>query len=213
MHVIRNSAFKELFPAVEINIWEESLLRNKTNIGHTLCIYSLDNGPVNESAEGRLLFRFAAFDWQKNIEHLLVQNKIHYSVSATLQVNPAEQLLKKKIFIAEDDPDILYALSSILEAAGYHVRTSPTGRPLLRSSFSSVDLFILDKQMPDVDGLDICRHLRAHTTTRNIPVIMISAHPRKGNEALNAGANDYIEKPFEMHYLLNVVARYTREKL
>ena len=65
--------------------------------------------------------------------------------------------------------------------------------------------------MPDVDGLALCRHLRAQSATRNTPVIMISAAPQTGNEALLAGANDYIEKPFHVHYLLNVVSKYTRD--
>lgn len=210
MHLIRNSTTHELYPAVEVDIWEGSLLRNKTNLSQTLCRYSLDNGPLNESADGKLLFRFTAFDWQKNIHHLLVRHNIHHSVAATVSVNPSEQLLKKKICIAEDDPDILYTLSTMLEDAGYYVKVSARGKPILDGSYSRVDLFILDKMMPDADGLDICRHLRSQSATKDIPVIMISAHPKTGNEALQAGANDYIEKPFEMHYLLNVVGKYTK---
>jgi two-component system, OmpR family, phosphate regulon response regulator PhoB len=211
MHLIRNSAFNELFPAVEIDIWEGFLLRNRTNLYKTLCTYSLDNGPLNEPVDGKLLFRFTAFDWQKNVQRLLVRHNIHYSIAGKVKVNPAEQLLKKKIYIAEDDPDILYTLSTMLADAGYHVKVSSNGKPVLDGSFSRIDLFILDKLMPDVNGLDICRHLRSQSATKDIPVIMISAHPKSGNEALHAGATDYIEKPFEMHYLLNVVAKYTKD--
>lgn len=212
MQLIRKSDIENQIAAVEVDVWEGALIRNPANIGATLCTYSLDNGPLNETGDGRLLFRFTAYDWQKNIQKLLVRHNIHYNVSAVVNVDPAEQLLKKKIYIAEDDPDILFSLSAMLENAGYHVRASSKGQPILDGSFSTVDLFILDKQMPDVDGLDICRHLRGRSATRDVPVIVISAHPKTGNEALNAGADDYIEKPFEMHYLLNVVARYTRQQ-
>jgi CheY-like chemotaxis protein len=121
-----------------------------------------------------------------------------------------QQSLRKKIFVAEDDPEVRETLSIMLEDAGYQVRATACGTPILEGSFSRVDLFILDKLMPDIDGLEICRHLRAQSATKDIPVIMISAKAKSGNEALHAGANDYIEKPFEMHYLLNVVSKYTR---
>jgi DNA-binding response OmpR family regulator len=70
-----------------------------------------------------------------------------------------------------------------------------------------VDLFILDSRMPDVDGFQICRYLRTQAATKHTPVLMISCEARKGDEALIAGATDYIEKPFHMHYLLNLVSR------
>lgn len=193
-------------PAVEIGIWEGYLVKNPANIARTLCAYSLDNGPLQETTEGTLIFRFAAYDWQKNIEGLLTRNNIHFAVLRNLCLDVSEQLLKKEIFVAEDDPDILAALSGMLENAGHHVRIAASGIPVLHGNYSRVDLFILDKQMPDLDGLEICRRLRQQAATRDTPVIVISAHPKAGNEALLAGANDYIEKPFEMHYLLNVVS-------
>lgn len=195
--------------AVEVEIWEGYLLRNRANISKTLCTYSLDNGPWQEADDGKLIFRFTAFDWSKNIEHLLSHNNIHYRLLGNVGINPLQQLLKKKIFIAEDDPDIGFCLLSVLQDAGYHVKLSSSGKPILEGSFSWVDLFILDKRMPDVDGFQICRYLRSQSATRDTPVIMISCEARNGDEALLAGATDYIEKPFHMHYLLNVVSRYT----
>jgi two-component system, OmpR family, phosphate regulon response regulator PhoB len=196
--------------AVEIEVWEGYLIRNNTNLRKTLCTYSLDNGPLDESTEGHLVFRFTSFDWKKNILDLLGKNNIHFRITGKTPLDTLSQLLKKKIYIAEDDPDISAALASMLERAGYQVRVSINGAPILAGNYSWVDLFILDKQMPDADGLDICRQLRAQAATRDTPVIVISAHPRSGTEALHAGANDYIEKPFEMHYLLNVVAKFLK---
>ena len=198
--------------AIEVQIWEGYLLRNKTHAGKTLCTYSLDNGPLNEGDDNILTFRFTAYDWEKNIQHLLSVNNIHCSIIREVKIDPFRYLQKKKIFVAEDDPDILFAISKMLEDSGYQVKTSSCGKPVVDGNYSWVDLFILDKQMPDIDGLEICRHLRAQAATKDTPVILISAHPKRGNEALNAGANDYITKPFEMHYLLNVVSRYTRRE-
>ena len=195
--------------AVEIEVWEGYLLRNKTNVQKSLCTYSLDNGPWQETDDGKLLFRFTNYDWLKNIRVLLDRENMHYQVLRAFDINPLQQLLKKKIFLAEDDPDTAFALSSILEDAGYHVKVSSSGNAIIKGNFSWVDLFILDKRMPDIDGLEICRHLRAQAATRDIPVIMISADARNGDEALDAGASDYIEKPFHMHYLVNLVKRYT----
>ena len=195
--------------AVEIEIWEGYLLRSKTNIQKILCTYSLDNGPWQETDDGKLLFRFTNFDWLKNIKQLLEQGNIHYTVLASFDINPLQQLLKKKIFLAEDDPDIAFSMTTILQDAGYHVKVAGCGKPIIEGNFSWVDLFILDKRMPDIDGFEICRHLRRQAGTKDTPVIVISAEAKNGNEALNAGASDYIEKPFHMHYLLNLVRRYT----
>lgn len=84
-------------------------------------------------------------------------------------------------------------------------------KAILDESYAWIDLFILNKKMPDVDGLQLCRYLRSQSATKETPVIMISAATQCDNEALLAGANDYIEKPFHAHYLLNVVSKYTRD--
>lgn len=201
--------------AVEIEIWEGYLSGNKTNLVKTLCTYSIDDGPVRETIEQGLVFRFTAFDWHRNIRDLMVRNNICFEKLGESRMDDLRHLLGKKIYIAEDDPDILFSLSTMLEDAGYRVRGSSRATPILNGDHASVDLFILDKQMPDGDGLEVCRYLRAQATTRDTPVILISAHARLADEALHAGASDYIEKPFEMHYLLNVVSKFVnrpREK-
>lgn len=199
-----------LSTAVEVEIWEGYLLRNNTGVGKALCTYSLDNGPLNESEAGNLTFRFMLFDWQNNIQDLLARNNIHFAILRKEEADMLHRLLKKNIFVAEDDPNILLCLQTILENAGYHVRVSACGAPVVEGNFSSIDLFILDNQMPDINGVEVCRFLRSQSRTRDTPVILISAIPNCGNEALNAGADDYIVKPFHMHYLLNVVAKFMR---
>lgn len=115
---------------------------------------------------------------------------------------------KKRIFIAEDDDDIRLTLSVILENAGYEVESSKTGRFILECRYAPPDLFILDRRVPDIDGLDMCRMLRQIAEYQKTPVIIISASPKIGPLALAAGANDFLEKPFEIHRLLTIIRKY-----
>jgi len=198
--------------AVEIELWEGHLARDHSPLRETLCTYSLDNGPLPGVQPDSLVFRFLAFDWLKNIRQMLDSNNIHYTVIAETDIDAMQQL-RKKIYLADDDPDTLFALSAMLKHAGYQVRMSNCGKPIMEGSYAWVDLFILDRQMPDIDGLDLCRYLRSQSATQHTPVIVISGLPKTGNEALDAGANDYIEKPFQMPYLLNLVSKYVRQKV
>lgn len=111
--------------------------------------------------------------------------------------------------IAEDDPDILFIMDLILEEAGYNVEYSSEGKKLIAGDYSLPDLFILDKRIPDIDGMEICRHLRSQDATRDIPIIMISASPGFAENAKKVGVSDFLEKPFRTDDLLNIVRRYT----
>jgi DNA-binding response OmpR family regulator len=148
-------------------------------------------------------------DWEKTIRQLLLKNSVPFEVHQHFLIDVMHQMMKKKIYVAEDDPDILAAMNAILEDAGYEVSSSERGKVLLEGNVSATDLFILDKRMPDIDGIDILKHLRAQDNTRSTPVIMISASRNFGNKAFEAGVNDILEKPFQMQDLLRMVARYT----
>src|SRR4051812_4674345 len=111
----------------------------------------------------------------------------------------------KRILIVEDDPDILYTMNFILKDAGYSVEAMSSGQPIIEENYETPDIYILDKRMPDMDGLDVCRHIRSQARSKHIPVIVISASPKFGPQALNAGANDFIEKPFRMATLIAMI--------
>ena len=66
---------------------------------------------------------------------------------------------------------------------------------------------MIDKLLSGHDGLDVCRHLKNNPLTRHIPVIMVSASPDIGITAMKAGADDFVEKPFDLKYLLKVIER------
>jgi DNA-binding response OmpR family regulator len=114
----------------------------------------------------------------------------------------------KRIILIEDDPDILFTVNMILENAGYKVTALSSAQTILRHEFESPDLFIIDRRMPDTDGLDVCRRLKADSATESIPVIIISASPKCQPLAHKAGANDFLEKPFQIKDLLRLVSKY-----
>ena len=113
----------------------------------------------------------------------------------------------KRIIFAEDDPTIQDVVKLILET-DYLVTIFPEGDALLKNNFEVPDLFLLDKQLSGLDGLDICRYLKAQDHTRHIPVIIITATPSINILARNAGADNVIEKPFSMQALRQVIAEH-----
>lgn len=113
----------------------------------------------------------------------------------------------KKIIFADDDPTIQDVIHLILDDS-YEITTFTEGEPLLRADIAVPDLFLLDRQLPGVDGLDICRHLKKQRTTKNIPVIIISASPNITSLAESAGADDVIEKPFLIQELRQMIANH-----
>ena len=110
-----------------------------------------------------------------------------------------------KILVIEDDPDILNALNIALASLGFEVDVMLRGKSIFLNQFSVPDLFILDKQLPDVDGLEVCRYLKSRPPYQDVPVIIISATPKLKKKALESGAAVFMEKPFAMHELVETV--------
>jgi two-component system, OmpR family, alkaline phosphatase synthesis response regulator PhoP len=104
-----------------------------------------------------------------------------------------------RILVVEDDPDIAELLRHYLERAQYQVDVLGHGAEVLpRIRARRPDLVILDRMLPGMDGLDICRHLRAQDATADIAVIMVTARAEETDRivGLELGADDYITKPF-----------------
>lgn len=106
--------------------------------------------------------------------------------------------MKKKIVIVEDDPGIREALRMILEKEDYDLQTFLNGKLLLRGLSYIPNLILMDKKLPGMDGVDICKYLKAQQATKKIPVILLSAVPNLKSIAQEAGADDFIEKPFDI---------------
>jgi len=117
----------------------------------------------------------------------------------------------KKILVIEDDPDIRELLRYNLSREGFDVALSNNGSQGLEMALSGqYDLVVLDLMLPQLSGLEVCKKLRENPTTRNIPIVMLTA---KGEETdvvygLGVGADDYIVKPFGIKELVARV--YTR---
>lgn len=114
----------------------------------------------------------------------------------------------KTILIADDDEGIQDIFKMIFERAGYTVDVRSEALSILDNDFKIPDLFLLDRELSGYDGLNVCRFLKKQESTKDIPVIIVSASPEIGKMAMEAGADDYVEKPFEMKNLLNVVGQY-----
>ena len=106
----------------------------------------------------------------------------------------------KEIFIVEDDDGIRELIEFLLVSEQYSVKTFPTARSFHEAVPNEVpDLFLLDIMLPDGNGLDLCKGLKKDETTRDVPVILMSAHADINKRA---GADDFIAKPFDVDELL-----------
>lgn len=115
----------------------------------------------------------------------------------------------RKVLIADDDPAILDVIQQMLEMEGYEVHATNNGETLKKMRDLLPDLLLLDIWMSQTDGRNVCQQLKRDKTTKHIPIIMISANKDTEKMAKEAGANDFIAKPFEMDELLSKVHTYT----
>ncbi len=118
--------------------------------------------------------------------------------------------VKKKILVADDDTAILDVLTLMLEDAGYEVTSTVDGQTVRKVLSELPDLILLDIWMSGTDGRDICKQLKSIKKTKHIPIIMISANKDTRKIAKEAGADDFIAKPFGMKELLAKVEKYTK---
>ena len=114
-------------------------------------------------------------------------------------------LLETKVLIVEDEKDIAELIRYNVERAGYRARVIADGQQALQFiRREPPDVLLLDLMLPGVDGVEICRRVRAETATRGLPIIMVTA---KGEETdrvvgLEMGADDYLVKPFSPRELV-----------
>jgi two-component system, OmpR family, alkaline phosphatase synthesis response regulator PhoP len=106
---------------------------------------------------------------------------------------------KAKILVVDDEPDIVELVRLNLAREGYEILACPTGEQALSVARSQLPgLVVLDLMLPGMDGVEVCRRLRADVKTQHIPILMLTA---KGEESdvvtgLEVGADDYMTKPF-----------------
>jgi len=116
-----------------------------------------------------------------------------------------ENSIKGDILVVDDTPANLRLLSRMLNEQGYQVRPVPDGQLALAAARAKTpDLILLDIRMPDMDGYQICENLKAETSTKDIPIIFISALDAIQDKvkAFTVGGVDYITKPFHVEEVL-----------
>jgi DNA-binding response OmpR family regulator len=119
------------------------------------------------------------------------------------------QISPRRLLVVDDEPDILEFLQIILEEEGYEVVTSDKGEYLEQLHNGGLPhLILVDVLLSGKDGREIVKYLKNQQETKHIPVIMFSAHPSAEETARQAGADDFLAKPFEIDELLEKIARY-----
>lgn len=117
--------------------------------------------------------------------------------------------MNKKVFIFDDNADILELCTLILEEAGYEIKTSATSNEIVNQvSAYMPDLIFMDNWLPDVGGIEATQELKNHPDLKHIPVIYFSANNDVKALAEQAGADTYLPKPFDIHDLEEVVKSY-----
>ena len=119
------------------------------------------------------------------------------------------------ILIVDDVPENLQLLTSILKEEDYKVRPASSGAIALQTIAKKIpDLILLDIQMPEMNGYQVCEELKRHSKTRDIPIIFISALCDVGDKvkAFNVGGVDYINKPFQFEEVKARVATHLKLK-
>ncbi len=118
--------------------------------------------------------------------------------------------MKKRILVADDDPAIVESTRLILEEFGYEVDSTVDGETIYKMERDYPDLLLLDIWMSGIDGREICRYLKNEERTREIPIIMISASRDIKESAREAGADDFLAKPFNMDDLIEKIEKHIK---
>lgn len=120
-------------------------------------------------------------------------------------------MAKKKILIVEDEESLLKLESILLTSKGYEVQGVGDGRAALEAiSRSKPDLVLLDIMLPEIDGFEVCRRIKADDETKHIPVIMLTAKKSREDMARGeqVGADWYITKPFKSAMVIETIQRF-----
>ena len=121
-----------------------------------------------------------------------------------------EYPMNKKVFIFDDNIEILELCTEILQDIGCEVKTSPTTNRVEQQVADYMpDLIFMDNWLPDMSGIEATKLLKANDRLKNIPVIYFSANSNISELANQAGADDFLAKPFDIDKFEETVKKYT----
>ena len=121
---------------------------------------------------------------------------------------------KTKVLVADDDKNVITIIRDFLPSDSYEILEASNGKEALGVIFSnSPDILILDIMMPDMDGYRVCEELKEHDSTKNLPIIILSAKTSVDDKlkAMDLGIDDYIIKPFDPRELKARIKMRLRE--
>ena len=120
--------------------------------------------------------------------------------------------MRTKILIADDEQDIVSMLSSFFESKGFWVLSAVNGTETLKQAERQPDIILLDINMPDLDGLEICKHIRDHVSC---PILFLTARIAESDKVKGfaVGGDDYIVKPFSLMELEARVCAHLRREI
>jgi DNA-binding response OmpR family regulator len=112
--------------------------------------------------------------------------------------------MQKHILIVDDNKDLLTMLTAMLKTKGYSISVSETAEGIV-STIKEIrpDIILMDMLLSGADGREICKEIKADNEIASIPLMMLSAYPQAITDCLEAGADEFIEKPFDMKVLLD----------
>jgi DNA-binding response OmpR family regulator len=128
-----------------------------------------------------------------------VQPRLNLDLPSPLDRGPAH------VLVVDDDPDLRQTISAVLSDAHYTATAVGTGPGALSIlDRGGVDLLVLDVAMPEMSGVEVCRHVRNNMRTLHLPIIMLTSRVqvRDETEGMLAGADVYLTKPVNPHWLL-----------
>jgi CheY-like chemotaxis protein len=126
---------------------------------------------------------------------------------------PAGDLDGKRVLTVDDDYRNVFAVAAALEEEGIEVHTAESGKEALkRLQEIAIDFVLMDIMMPEMDGYETMRRIRAIDRFRSLPIIALTAKAMVGDreKCLEAGASDYLSKPIVPHRLLSMIRHWLR---
>ena len=135
----------------------------------------------------------------------MVSNRRNLKITPSIAV-----AMSKTVLLAEDEPNIVESLSFLLERAGFEIKVATDGRQALESALEQQpDVLVLDLMLPELDGYEVLRQLRANPKGVNLPVLMLTAKGQRIDRetALECGADLFMTKPFANAEITAAVTR------
>jgi two-component system, OmpR family, alkaline phosphatase synthesis response regulator PhoP len=119
--------------------------------------------------------------------------------------------MSRRILLVDDTETVLMFEKMMLKSTGHNIETAVNGQKAIEAvAKSRPDLILLDIMMPELNGIEACRHLKSDRATKDIPIVMVTTkgEPEMVEQAFEAGCNDFITKPVDKMELLGKVKTY-----